>query len=78
MKIIEEKSKIANHINLEKINYLDFFVGQVMKETQGSADPKVVNEIFEKNSGLHLNTVKASAMKAGFSCPSISIVTLCF
>jgi aspartyl-tRNA(Asn)/glutamyl-tRNA(Gln) amidotransferase subunit B len=25
---------------------LGFFVGQVMKETQGKADPKVVNELL--------------------------------
>jgi aspartyl-tRNA(Asn)/glutamyl-tRNA(Gln) amidotransferase subunit B len=27
---------------------LGFFVGQVMKETQGKADPKVVNELLRK------------------------------
>ena len=28
-----------------KSGLLGFFVGQVMKETQGSADPRVVNEL---------------------------------
>jgi aspartyl-tRNA(Asn)/glutamyl-tRNA(Gln) amidotransferase subunit B len=27
---------------------LGFFVGRVMKETQGKADPKVVNELLRK------------------------------
>jgi aspartyl-tRNA(Asn)/glutamyl-tRNA(Gln) amidotransferase subunit B len=31
-----------------KKTLLGFFVGQVMKETKGSADPKLVNEILEK------------------------------
>ena len=31
-----------------KQGLLGFFVGQVMKETQGKADPKVVNELLQK------------------------------
>jgi Asp-tRNA(Asn)/Glu-tRNA(Gln) amidotransferase B subunit len=31
-----------------KEGLLGFFVGQVMKETQGKADPKVVNELLRK------------------------------
>ena len=31
-----------------KIGYFVFFVGQVMKETQGKASPKSVNEILRK------------------------------
>jgi len=35
-----------------KEGLLGFFVGQVMKETEGKADPKVVNELLrEKLSG---------------------------
>ena len=31
-----------------KEGLLGFFVGQVMKETQGKADPKVVNELLRQ------------------------------
>jgi Asp-tRNA(Asn)/Glu-tRNA(Gln) amidotransferase B subunit len=31
-----------------KQGLLGFFVGQVMKETQGRADPKVVNELLRR------------------------------
>ena len=31
-----------------KEGLLGFFVGQVMKETQGKADPKVVNELLRE------------------------------
>jgi Asp-tRNA(Asn)/Glu-tRNA(Gln) amidotransferase B subunit len=31
-----------------KEGLLGFFVGQVMKETQGKADPKIVNELLRK------------------------------
>jgi Asp-tRNA(Asn)/Glu-tRNA(Gln) amidotransferase B subunit len=31
-----------------KQGLLGFFVGQVMKETQGKADPKVVNELLRQ------------------------------
>jgi Asp-tRNA(Asn)/Glu-tRNA(Gln) amidotransferase B subunit len=30
---------------------MDFFVGQVMKETQGKANPKQVNELLNKKLG---------------------------
>jgi aspartyl-tRNA(Asn)/glutamyl-tRNA(Gln) amidotransferase subunit B len=32
----------------EKPNLIGWFVGQVMKETQGKANPKTVNEILGK------------------------------
>ena len=32
-----------------KTNLLGFFVGQVMKQTQGKANPKIVNELLKKN-----------------------------
>jgi aspartyl-tRNA(Asn)/glutamyl-tRNA(Gln) amidotransferase subunit B len=31
-----------------KKNLLGFFVGQAMKETSGSANPKLVSQLFEK------------------------------
>jgi aspartyl-tRNA(Asn)/glutamyl-tRNA(Gln) amidotransferase subunit B len=31
---------------------IGFFVGQVMKETKGKANPKIVNEILEEEVGL--------------------------
>jgi aspartyl-tRNA(Asn)/glutamyl-tRNA(Gln) amidotransferase subunit B len=34
-----------------KAGLLGYFVGQVMKETQGKADPKVVNELLKKKLG---------------------------
>ena len=34
-----------------KAGLLGFFVGQVMKETQGKADPKVVNELLREKLG---------------------------
>ena len=48
MKIIEENPKQHNQYKSGKDKLFGFFVGQVMKETQGSADPKVVNEILRK------------------------------
>ncbi len=34
-----------------KQGLLGFFVGQVMRETQGKADPKVVNELLREKLG---------------------------
>ena len=48
MKIIEENPKQHNQYKSGKDKLFGFFVGQVMKETQGSADPKIVNEILRK------------------------------
>ena len=48
MKIIEKNPKQLNQYKSGKDKLFGFFVGQVMKETQGSADPKVVNEILRK------------------------------
>jgi aspartyl-tRNA(Asn)/glutamyl-tRNA(Gln) amidotransferase subunit B len=48
MKIIEENPKQHNQYKSGKDKLFGFFVGQVMKKTQGSADPKVVNEILRK------------------------------
>jgi aspartyl-tRNA(Asn)/glutamyl-tRNA(Gln) amidotransferase subunit B len=48
IKIVEENPKQHNQYKSGKDKLFGFFVGQVMKETQGSADPKIVNEILRK------------------------------
>ena len=48
MKIVKENPKQHNQYKSGKDKLFGFFVGQVMKETQGSADPKIVNEILRK------------------------------
>jgi aspartyl-tRNA(Asn)/glutamyl-tRNA(Gln) amidotransferase subunit B len=50
---IVERIVAANPAQVEqyrngKDGLLGFFVGQVMKETQGKADPKVVNELLRR------------------------------
>ena len=46
-KIIEKNPDQVNALS-EKPNLIGWFVGQVMKETQGKANPKTVNEILGK------------------------------
>ncbi len=46
-KIIENNPDQVNALS-EKPNLIGWFVGQVMKETQGKANPKTVNEILGK------------------------------
>ena len=46
-KIIENNPDQVNALS-EKPNLIGWFVGQVMKETQGKANPKTVNEILSK------------------------------
>ena len=41
-------SATANTLKILKDKLFGFFVGQVMKETQGKANPKSVNEILRK------------------------------
>ena len=31
----------------KEINYSDFFVGQVMKESKGKANPQLVNQVLK-------------------------------
>jgi aspartyl-tRNA(Asn)/glutamyl-tRNA(Gln) amidotransferase subunit B len=45
-RIIEQNPKQASSYRAGKTALLGFFVGQVMKETRGSANPAVVNEIL--------------------------------
>ena len=47
-KVIQGNSKSVEDYRAGKKNALGFLVGQVMKETQGKANPKLVNEILER------------------------------
>ncbi len=47
-KIIADNPKAVSQYKSGKKNTLGFFVGQIMKETKGKANPKVVNEILAK------------------------------
>ena len=46
--LIAQNPKQAESIRAGKKQVLGFFVGQVMKATGGSADPKIVAELLEK------------------------------
>jgi aspartyl-tRNA(Asn)/glutamyl-tRNA(Gln) amidotransferase subunit B len=50
--VVEKHPKQAEQIRGGKLGLLGFFVGQVMKETKGSANPQVVNESLKKVLGL--------------------------
>ncbi len=47
-KVIEKNPKAVEQYKTGKKNTVGFFVGQVMKETKGRANPKIVNEILSK------------------------------
>jgi aspartyl-tRNA(Asn)/glutamyl-tRNA(Gln) amidotransferase subunit B len=47
-KIIRDNSKQFEQYLNGKDKLFGFFVGQVMKETKGNADPKLVNELLNK------------------------------
>ncbi|MEO8797004.1 MAG: Asp-tRNA(Asn)/Glu-tRNA(Gln) amidotransferase subunit GatB [Polyangiaceae bacterium] len=51
-KIIDANAKQAEALRAGKTALMGFFVGQVMKETKGSASPQVVNETLKKVLGL--------------------------
>ena len=48
-KVIESNTKQVEDFKNGKDKLFGFFVGQVMKETQGKANPKRVNEILKKH-----------------------------
>ena len=50
-KIISDNPKEVEAYQNGKKKLLGFFVGQVMKETRGKANPKLVNEILRKKLG---------------------------
>jgi aspartyl-tRNA(Asn)/glutamyl-tRNA(Gln) amidotransferase subunit B len=51
-RLLEQHPKQAEQLRSGKSNLLGFFVGQVMKETRGSANPQLVNEALKKLLGL--------------------------
>ena len=46
--VVEANPKEAEAYRAGKEGLLGFFVGQVMRETHGKADPRVVNELVRK------------------------------
>ncbi len=47
-RLVAANPKQASQYRAGKTNLLGFFVGQMMKETKGSADPALVNEILKR------------------------------
>jgi len=46
--VIEKNPKVVADFKKGKENALQFLIGQVMKETKGKAEPKLVMEILKK------------------------------
>ena len=51
-KVLDASPKQAADLRSGKTGLMGFFVGQVMKETRGSANPKLVNDLIKKLLGL--------------------------
>jgi aspartyl-tRNA(Asn)/glutamyl-tRNA(Gln) amidotransferase subunit B len=51
-RVIDAFPKQVEQLRAGKTNVVGFFVGQVMKETSGSANPQLVNETLKKMLGL--------------------------
>jgi aspartyl-tRNA(Asn)/glutamyl-tRNA(Gln) amidotransferase subunit B len=51
-KIIEQNPRQAEALRGGKVALMGFFVGQAMKETKGSANPQLVNDVLRKLLGL--------------------------
>jgi len=47
-RVLDAHPEQVASIRAGKKGVLGFLVGQVMKETKGSANPKLVNELFDK------------------------------
>ena len=47
MGVIEKNQKQVDMYKNGKSNIFGFFVGEVMKETKGHANPKIVNEVLK-------------------------------
>ena len=47
-KVIESNTKQVEDYKIGKDKLFGFFVGQVMKETQGKANPQTVNDLLKK------------------------------
>jgi len=50
--VIERSPKQAEQLRAGKTSVMGFFVGQVMKETKGAANPQLVNDLLKKLLGL--------------------------
>ncbi len=48
LKVIEDNPEIVEKIKKGKTNVIKYLVGQVMKKTQGQAEPNTVQELLEK------------------------------
>jgi len=51
-RVVEQNPKQAEQLRGGKTALLGFFVGQVMKETKGSANPQLVNEVLRRLLGI--------------------------
>jgi aspartyl-tRNA(Asn)/glutamyl-tRNA(Gln) amidotransferase subunit B len=51
-RVLEESPKQAAELRAGKASLMGFFVGRVMKETKGAANPKMVNDVLRKLLGL--------------------------
>jgi len=51
-KVIAGNPSVIEDYKKGKKNALAFLVGQVMKETKGKANPKIVNELLTKEVGV--------------------------
>jgi aspartyl-tRNA(Asn)/glutamyl-tRNA(Gln) amidotransferase subunit B len=51
-RVVERNPKQAEQLRSGKVGLTGFFVGQVMKETKGSANPQAVNDALRKVLGL--------------------------
>jgi aspartyl-tRNA(Asn)/glutamyl-tRNA(Gln) amidotransferase subunit B len=51
-RLIEESPKQAEQLRAGKTALMGYFVGQVMKETRGSANPQMVNDVLRRLLGL--------------------------
>jgi aspartyl-tRNA(Asn)/glutamyl-tRNA(Gln) amidotransferase subunit B len=47
-RVVEANPRQAEQLRAGKTNLMGFFVGQVMKETGGSANPKIVNDVLRR------------------------------
>jgi aspartyl-tRNA(Asn)/glutamyl-tRNA(Gln) amidotransferase subunit B len=50
--VIERNPKQAEQLRAGKASLMGFFVGQVMKDTKGAANPQLVNDLLKKRLGL--------------------------
>jgi aspartyl-tRNA(Asn)/glutamyl-tRNA(Gln) amidotransferase subunit B len=50
--VVERSPKQVEQLRAGKSAVMGYFVGQVMKETKGSANPQLVNEVLRKLLGI--------------------------